>query len=695
MTNLNIPQRLQRLALLLQETGIQKLNLSRVLVLGLGGVGSSCVEALARGGIGHLALLDGDVVEESNINRQAIAFTSTVGRAKMEVMREMVLAINPDCDVDARKQFLTRENTADVLDSFAKPDVVLDCIDTVSQKLEIAEWCAHRQIPLLSAMGAANKRDPMSLRFSPVEKTYNCPLSKVMRRECRKRGISQLEVIFSTEPPFSLKSLATTDLPFRSQSLPATKPSFSPESLAAIELPFSSERLTATDSSLSQHSLRTASVTKTGTRPAKAETLGSMSYMPPIMGQMMAGKVICRLAGLEEMPQPPRKKHADEWTSKEGRPKEGRLKEGRLKKGTLKEKIIEKQPAEERIIEGPSTEKRIKGDVPENLYLLDTHSHWDFLPSDCREEAIRILDQANLRLVAQTVLPSDFLALIKEKEHTTNADHNAKSWPILSLGFHPWLVDTPEKNRRELAYFAEALSRTHFIGEVGLDFSEKRLLQASVQEQQAVLRRIFQLVRERVAESDTSYVFSLHAVRALTPLLDLYEEEKLVLPNVVPIVHRFAGTSDELTRLIRLGGLLSVHPAMLRTKRGRAYVKQIPADRLLLETDLPEKPMPTRPISAERQLLETDLPRREVPTNPMPVKPGASTRETEGDMKRTITIDGTSQRDASGTVSHTYAEEIGKSLYETLARLSDLRGEEMTGIIVKTQKRLYGWPKDE
>lgn len=642
MTNSNIPQRLQRLALLLQETGIQKLNLSRVLVLGLGGVGSSCVEALARGGIGHLALLDGDVVEESNINRQAIAFTSTLGRAKMEVMREMVLAINPDCDVDARKQFLTRENTADVLDSFAKPDVVLDCIDTVSQKLEIAEWCAYRQIPLLSAMGAANKRDPMALRFSPVEKTFNCPLSKVMRRECRKRGISQLEVIFSTEPPFNPQSL------------------------------------------------RTASVTKTGTRPAKAETLGSMSYMPPIMGQMMAGKVICRLAGLEEMPKPPRKK-----LSEEGTLIEGMLKELTPNDGTLKEKIIEKQPAEERIIEGPSTEKRIKEDVLTVPYLFDTHAHWDFLPPDDRHEAIRNLGKANIRLVAQTVLPSDFLALIKEKENTTKADHNAKSWPILSLGFHPWRVDTPEKNRRELAYFAEALSRTHFIGEVGLDFSEKRLLQASVQEQQAVLRRIFQLVRERAVESDAPYVFSLHAVRALTPLLDLYEEEKLVLPNVVPIVHRFAGTSDELTRLIRLGGLLSVHPAMLRTKRGRAYVKQIPADRLLLETDLPANPMPTRPISAERQLLETDLPRREVPTNPMPTRPGAFTRETEGDMVRTITIDGTSQRNVSGTVSRTFAEEIKNRLYKTLSHLSDLRGEEMAETIEKTQRRLYGWPKDE
>lgn len=627
MTNLNIPQRLQRLALLLQETGIQKLNLSRVLVLGLGGVGSSCVEALARGGIGHLALLDGDVLEESNINRQAIAFTSTVGRAKMEVMREMVLAINPDSDVDARKQFLTRENTADVLDSFAKPDVVLDCIDTVSQKLEIAEWCAYRQIPLLSAMGAANKRDPMSLRFSPVEKTYNCPLSKVMRRECRKRGISQLEVIFSTEPPFNPQSL------------------------------------------------RTSTVMKAGTRPAKAETLGSMSYMPPIMGQMMAGKVICRLAGLEEMPKPPRKKLPEEETPKE--------------------KITKKQPADGRSIEGPLTEKRIKRDLSANPYLLDTHAHWDFLPSASREKAARLLGKDNIRLVAQTILPSAFIELDRERESATKANHDAYPQPILSLGFHPWRVDTPEKNRRELAYFAEALSGTRFIGEVGLDFSEKRLMHSSAKEQQEVLRQIFRMVRERAVESDAPYVFSLHAVRALTPLLDLYEEEKLVLPNVVPIVHRFAGTSDELTRLIRLGGLLSVHPAMLRTKRGRAYVKQVPADRLLLETDLPANPMPTRPISAERKFLETDLPRREVPTNPMPTGPGASTRETEGDMVRTITIDGTSQRDASGTVSRTFAEEIKNRLYKTLARLSDLRGEEMAETIEKTQRRLYGWPEEQ
>lgn len=647
MTNSNIPQRLQRLALLLQEEGIQKLNESRVLVLGLGGVGSSCVEALARGGIGHLALLDGDIVEESNINRQAIAFTSTVGRAKAEVMREMVLAINPGCDVDARKQFLTRENTADMLDSFAKPDVVLDCIDTVSQKLEIVEWCANRQIPLLSAMGAANKRDPMALRFSLVEKTFNCPLSKVMRRECRKRGISQVEVIFSTESPLS------------PQSLPPTESPLSPQALSSTESPLSPQTSRSTESSLDTQPPRTSLATKSATRSVKAETLGSMSYMPPIMGQMMAGKVICRLAGLEKMPNPPRKKLADERMSKEGTPNERKT----------KEKTVEKQTADD----------WAKNDVSAKPYLLDTHAHWDFLPSASREKAARLLGKENIRLVAQTVLPSAFVALDKEREGVMKADHDAYPQPILSLGFHPWWVDTPEKNRRELDFFAEALPRTRFIGEVGLDFSEKRLLEAPAREQQAVLRHIFQLVREQAAESNTSYVFSFHAVRALTPLLDLYEEENLVMPNVVPIVHRFAGTSDELTRLIRMGGLLSVHPAMLRTKRGRAYVKQVPAERLLLETDLPAR----------------EIPGNRMPTNPIPAEQSFSTREEKNDRVRTITTDDTTKQEAYETVSHTYAEEIQKSLYATLAHLSELRGEDMTNIIMEMQRRLYGWPKDE
>lgn len=592
MTKPSIPQRLQRLALLLEDKGIQKLSNAHVLVLGLGGVGSSCVEALARGGIGHLSLLDGDTVEESNINRQAIAFMSTVGQDKAQVMRAMVLAIHPNCDVDARKQFLTRENTVEVLNSFAKPDVVLDCIDTVSQKLEIAEWCASRQIPLLSAMGAANKRDPMALRFADLEKTFNCPLSKVMRRECRKRGLSQVEVIFSTETPIIPRSSFTTPLPKRRPTSISTDPSSSTPS-SQTSIPRACE-----------------------TRPTKANTLGSMSYMPPIMGQMMAGKVICRLVGLENMPNPPKK-----------RPREACRDEN---KPTLPEESSRRLLSQEH-------DFPVEGGYQKNKpYLLDTHSHWDFLPANRRYSVASILREENIHLVAQTVLPSSYLALKNEKEEAEKAGSDVFRMPILSLGFHPWWVDTPEKNQKELAFFADALSETRFIGEVGLDFSEKRLMNAPAEEQRNVLRTIFRLVREEALHHAVPYVFSLHAVRALTPLLDLYEEEHLVLPNVFPIVHRFAGTSDALTRLIRIGGLLSVHPAMLETKRGRAYIKQIPADRLLLETDLPTKP------PSEEQL---------------------------------------------------FLVQVKESLTGTIACLSSLRGEDMMAVMQSTQNKLYGFPE--
>lgn len=242
MTFKEIPERLSRLKLLLKEEGLEKLNEATVMVLGLGGVGSNCTEALARGGIGSLILIDGDVVDTSNINRQAIAFHSTVGRVKAEVMAEMVRDINPDCQIYAQQLFLKKDQIAEMLGTFPRPDYVIDCIDTVSQKLAVAEWCAQEGLPLLSSMGAANKLDPTYLKFSYVEHTNYCPLSKVMRIECRKRGIQHLEVLFSNEVPFKVNQ---------------------PEG------------------------------------NTKAQTLGSMSYMPPIMGQMLAGKVIRRLAGLE------------------------------------------------------------------------------------------------------------------------------------------------------------------------------------------------------------------------------------------------------------------------------------------------------------------------------------------------------------------------------------------------------------
>lgn len=241
-------ERFSRLRLVLGASGLEALGDSTVMVLGLGGVGSSCAEALARGGVGSLVLLDRDVIEESNINRQALAFVSTVGRVKADVMREMVAQINPDCTTVAQQVFLNPQNLTATLDACPRPDYLIDCIDTITQKLAIARWCAERGVPLVSSMGAANKLDPTTLEFADVHRTRNCPVSRVMRKECRRRGIESLEVLFSNEVPVPLDR---------------------------------------------------------ATSRVKSETLGSMSYMPPVMGQMLAGLVIRRLAGLEPVPAPP------------------------------------------------------------------------------------------------------------------------------------------------------------------------------------------------------------------------------------------------------------------------------------------------------------------------------------------------------------------------------------------------------
>lgn len=235
-----------RLHLLLGDEGLDRLRDSTVLVLGLGGVGSACAEALARGGVGTLVVLDRDVVEESNINRQAVAYMSTLGQPKAEVMTRLIHDINPDATVHAHEVFLAPDTVAEILDSLPTPDYVVDCIDTVSQKLAVAHWCATNGIPLLSSMGAANRFDPSKLTFANLRKTEICQMSKVMRLETKKRRIKGVEVLYSTEIPVKLSG---------------------------------------------------------GT---KGETLGSMSYMPPIMGMMLAGAVIRRLSGLEPMPRPPR-----------------------------------------------------------------------------------------------------------------------------------------------------------------------------------------------------------------------------------------------------------------------------------------------------------------------------------------------------------------------------------------------------
>ena len=184
-----------RTELLLGEEGINKLKNSKVIVFGVGGVGSFVVEALTRAGIGNLILVDDDTVCISNLNRQVHATQTTVGKVKVEVMKERVLSINPNCNVEAKQTFITADNIPEILTDDI--DYVVDAIDTVTSKLALAEYCYKNNINLISSMGTGNKIDPTLFRVSDVYKTKVCPLAKVMRHELRKRGVKKLKVVYS------------------------------------------------------------------------------------------------------------------------------------------------------------------------------------------------------------------------------------------------------------------------------------------------------------------------------------------------------------------------------------------------------------------------------------------------------------------------------------------------------------------
>lgn len=193
-----IQERFFRTAMLLGEGAMEKLSCAHVAVFGLGGVGGHLTEALARSGIGKLTIFDHDTVSESNINRQAAALTSTVGRCKADVLRERCLDINPDMEVIAHRVFYLPEN-ADHYD-FSAFDYVADAVDTVTAKLLIIERAKASGVPVISCMGAGNKLDPTAFRVADISETSVCPLARVMRRELKKRGIENVRVVYSTEP---------------------------------------------------------------------------------------------------------------------------------------------------------------------------------------------------------------------------------------------------------------------------------------------------------------------------------------------------------------------------------------------------------------------------------------------------------------------------------------------------------------
>ncbi len=188
-----------RTELLLGAQALEKLKNSRVCVFGVGGVGGYVVEALARSGVGAIDIVDNDEVAMSNINRQIIALHSTVGKDKVDVARDRIHDINPDCVVTCHKCFYLPETSSEF--DFNEYDYVVDAIDTVTAKIDIIMKCQELAVPIISSMGTGNKLDPTKIKVTDIYKTEIDPLAKVMRRELKKRGIKKLKVVYSNEEP--------------------------------------------------------------------------------------------------------------------------------------------------------------------------------------------------------------------------------------------------------------------------------------------------------------------------------------------------------------------------------------------------------------------------------------------------------------------------------------------------------------
>ena len=186
-----------RTQLILGEEAMKKLSESRVAVFGIGGVGGHAVEALVRSGIGAIDIIDNDTVSETNINRQIVALRSTVGRYKVDVAKERISDINPDCRVNAYRIFYTPETASEF--DFTQYDYVVDAIDTVTGKIELVMNAQKCGTPVISSMGAGNKINPEMFEVADIYQTSVCPLARVMRNELKKRGVKKLKVVYSKE----------------------------------------------------------------------------------------------------------------------------------------------------------------------------------------------------------------------------------------------------------------------------------------------------------------------------------------------------------------------------------------------------------------------------------------------------------------------------------------------------------------
>lgn len=209
-----------RTELLIGEEGLQRLRHATVMILGVGGVGSHCIEALARSGVGKLILVDNDTVSLTNINRQSIAYHSTVGRYKTRVMKERIADICPQTEVITYELFILPENMEQIFEQ--RPDYIIDAIDTVTAKIALVEKALELDIPIVSSMGTGNKLHGELFEITDISKTSVCPLCKVMRKELRARGIYHLKVVYSREKPIDVSQRTTDEEKGSRRSLPGS-----------------------------------------------------------------------------------------------------------------------------------------------------------------------------------------------------------------------------------------------------------------------------------------------------------------------------------------------------------------------------------------------------------------------------------------------------------------------------------------
>ena len=209
-----------RTELLIGEEGLQRLRHATVMILGVGGVGSHCIEALARSGVGKLILVDNDTVSLTNINRQSIAYHSTVGRYKTRVMKERIADICPQTEVITYEMFVLPENMEQIFEQ--RPDYIIDAIDTVTAKIALVEKALELDIPIISSMGTGNKLHGELFEITDISKTSVCPLCKVMRKELRARGIYHLKVVYSREKPIDVSQRTKDEEKGSRRSLPGS-----------------------------------------------------------------------------------------------------------------------------------------------------------------------------------------------------------------------------------------------------------------------------------------------------------------------------------------------------------------------------------------------------------------------------------------------------------------------------------------